>query len=115
MRSNLASALTDMLHAARKAREMTAGMTLAAFLQDEKTCWAIYSQIIILGEAANRIAREQQMANADLPWRLVIGMRNRLVHGYDDIVWERVWATLENDLPPLIEQLEKILTSPSSS
>jgi uncharacterized protein with HEPN domain len=106
MLNKSAASLHDMLHAANKALELASGMDEHAFLTDEKTQWAVYSQIIILGEAANRILKQEQDHLPDIPWKLIVGMRNRLVHGYDDIVWERVWATLAHDLPPLVTYLK---------
>ena len=46
-----------------------------------------------------------------IPWRLINGMRNRLVHEYDDIDLDTVWDTLEKSLPNLISELEKITSS----
>ena len=44
-----------------------------------------------------------------IPWHQVVGMRNRLIHGYDQIDLHILWDTIEDDLPPLITELEKIL------
>jgi uncharacterized protein with HEPN domain len=64
-----------------------------------------------IGEAAARVSQEGQEKYAEIPWREVIGMRNRLVHGYDSVDLAVLWDTIELDLPPLIAQLEKILPS----
>jgi uncharacterized protein with HEPN domain len=62
-----------------------------------------------LGEAAGRVSPAGQEKYTEIPWREVIGMRNRLVHGYDSVDLAILWDTIELDLPPLIFQLEKIL------
>lgn len=64
---------------------------------------------MILGEAANRVDRMFQDAHPDVPWASVIGMRHRLIHGYDTVDWLRVWKTLRNDLPPLLQQLKALM------
>lgn len=66
-------------------------------------------QIVILGEAAGRMDRTFQQAHSDIPWRSVTGMRHRLVHGYDSVDWARVWKTLQDDLPPLLQRLKELI------
>jgi len=65
--------------------------------------------IEILGEAAARIRPETRNRYPQIPWMDIIDMRNRVVHVYFDIDRDEVWDTVTKDLPPLIEQLEKIL------
>ena len=64
---------------------------------------------IIIGEAANRISSTVKEANSDLPWRLMVDMRNFAVHEYWTVELETVWKTTQEDLPPLIPLLESIL------
>lgn len=103
------AALLDMVQAIERALRLSATFDEARFLQDELAQWAIYSQIVILGEAAGRVDHAFQTAHPDVPWSKVIGMRHRLVHGYDSVDWTRVWKTVETDLPPLLEQLKALL------
>lgn len=63
----------------------------------------------IIGEAAGRVSQAGQATYTEIPWREVIGMRNRLIHGYDSVDLGVLWDTVELDLPPQISQLEKIL------
>ena len=55
------------------------------------------------------ISVETKNNHPDLPWTEIIGMRNRLVHGYFDVDIERVWGTVQNDLPRLISQIEPLV------
>lgn len=64
----------------------------------------------IIGEAARSISSEFREKHADVPWKKMIGMRDRLIHGYFDINLDIVWETVTEDLPPLIVQIERILT-----
>lgn len=98
------AAILDMIQAIERAQRLTAGLDETAFLQNEQSQWALFSQIVILGEAAGRIERAFQDGHPEIPWSSTIGMRHRLVHGYDTVHWARVWKTLRNDLPPLLAQ-----------
>ncbi|MBI2889993.1 MAG: DUF86 domain-containing protein [Nitrospirae bacterium] len=103
------SAVLDMVQAIERAHQLSAGLGEAGFLADERAQWAVYSQIVILGEAAGRVDKEFQRAHPEIPWSTAIGMRHRLVHGYDSVDWLRVWKTLQDDLPPLLQQLRGLL------
>jgi uncharacterized protein with HEPN domain len=80
--------LQDMAIAASKILRFTEGLTADQFLVNEEKQSAVYGQLIIMGEAANRVTPRGQAALPQIPWRQIIGTRNRIVHGYDDIDWE---------------------------
>lgn len=65
--------------------------------------------IEIIGEAAARLSDETKKKYPQIPWTQIIAMRNRLVHVYFEVDLEQVWKALAEDLPPLVEQLEKVL------
>ena len=65
----------------------------------------------IIGEAAKGITAEFRQEHSELPWKSMVGMRDRLIHGYFDVNLDIVWKTVINDLPPLINKLETIVTS----
>lgn len=96
------AAIFDMIQAIERAQRLSSGLIEAEFITNEPAQWAIFSQIVILGEAAGRVDRMFQNANPGIPWASVIGMRHRLIHGYDSVDWARVWKTLRSDLPPLL-------------
>lgn len=103
------AAILDMVQAIERSRRITAGLTEATFLIDERAQWAAFSQVVILGEAAGRVDKTYQKVHPDIPWYSAVGMRHRLVHGYDSVDWSRVWKTLEEDLPPLLQKLTELL------
>jgi len=83
-----------------------------ADLDSERTLGlAILRCVEIVGEAASRVPVDIQQRYPNIPWPQIIGMRNRLVHGYDIVDYDIVWSTVTQDLPPLIAQLETILSS----
>ena len=101
--------LLDMLLAARDAEEFATQLTFPQFERDRLRQNAIIRAIEIVGEAAGRISPETQRAHPEVPWRQVIGMRHRLVHGYFDVSLPRVWDTVRKDIPHLIAVLERML------
>ena len=63
----------------------------------------------IVGEAASRVSEKGQAAIAQLPWPDIIGMRHRIIHGYDQVNLETLWRTVTEDLPPLIAALDEAI------
>ena len=70
---------------------------------------AIVRELEIIGEAANSIPSTFKKKHPEIQWKQMIAMRNRLIHAYFDIDHDIVWITVKNYLPPLIQQLEKLL------
>lgn len=67
----------------------------------------------IIGEAANRVPRDEQATYPHLPWPQLVGLRNRLIHGYDAVDFDILWQIIRRDIPPLIADLEAILDEAS--
>jgi uncharacterized protein with HEPN domain len=101
--------LLQMLDHAREAVAMIAGKDPDSLAKDRMLELALIKLVEIIGEAAGRVSQAGQEEYEKIPWREVIGMRNRLVHGYDSVDLAVLWDTVELDLPPLISQLEEIL------
>jgi uncharacterized protein with HEPN domain len=101
--------LLDMLLAAEDALRFVAGMDEAAFRASDLHQSAVIRKLEIIGEAATRVSSTFRAAHPNLPWRAVIGMRNRLIHGYDEVRLEQVWAVLHHHLPSLIATLRPLI------
>ncbi|MCX9013086.1 MAG: DUF86 domain-containing protein [Candidatus Methanoperedens sp.] len=101
--------LLDILEAAKLAIEYINGKTREEFFSDIQCQDAVIRRLEIIGEAARRISEDARTEYPDLPWSDMIGMRNVMIHEYDDVDLVIVWETVKNDLPPLVESLEKIL------
>jgi len=101
--------LRHMLDHAREAVAMITGKGRTDLQRQRMLELALVRLIEIVGEAAARVSPEGQAEYSFIPWREVVGMRNRLVHGYDSIDLDVLWDTIEDDLPPLIDELERIL------
>ena len=79
------------------------------FCRDDRTIQAVEMNFIIIGESANHIPEEFEEEHLEIPWSLMRAMRNRVVHVYFSIDTKMLWDTIQNDLPPLITNLEKLL------
>jgi uncharacterized protein with HEPN domain len=99
----------DILEAVRLLQTFVAGVDQDTFENDLMRQAAVMRQLEIMGEAARRLSEETRLELSEIPWRQIIGMRNRLIHGYDDVDLAIVWDSVQNDLPLLIVQLEKIV------
>ena len=101
--------LRHMLDYAREAITMMTGKTRADLDTDRILGLATLRCLEIIGEAASRIPESVRQQHPQITWAQIIGMRNRLVHGYDLVDYDIIWNTVTEDLPPLIAELEKIL------
>ena len=81
------------------------------FLADKKSYHAVIYNIMIIGEAANNLTKDLQARHPEVQWKDVISMRHVLVHDYYCIDARTAWQTAQENLPPLKEQIEKILSS----
>ena len=106
--------LLDMLLAAREAQEIAHGATISDFRRNRILQLAILKAVEIVGEAASRISANTREQNPDIPWSDIVGMRNRLVHGYFEVNLARVWETVGQDIPRLIAQLERLVSEERS-
>ena len=109
MRRDDTSCLLDMLVAASEAVEFTDGLSYSEFVEDRRSQLAVLKLVEIVGEAASRLSAETKERSPDMPWREVVGMRNRLAHAYFAIDLRVVWETVKSDFPVLITQLEPLV------
>ena len=107
--------LTDYLHhieqAATDACGFVEGLAKEDFLEDKRTQQAVIMSLIIIGEAVTKVMdgyAEFTQAHAQVPWRNMRGMRNRIAHGYFDINLDVVWDTVQAALPKLLMQLPAV-------
>jgi uncharacterized protein with HEPN domain len=101
--------MRHMLDHAKEAVDLLAGEAKADLSRNRLLELALVRLVEIVGEAANRLSIEDQSRYPSIPWKEIVGMRNRLVHGYDAIDLDVLWDTVRIDLPQLIEKLERIL------
>jgi uncharacterized protein with HEPN domain len=103
--------LWDMLKAAQGVASSLQGLTSAQYAADETLRLATERRVEIIGEAARRISPELKEAHPEIPWRLIVDQRNVLIHAYDEVETERIWALAQQDIPRLLEQLAALVPS----
>lgn len=103
--------IQDILDAIAELNGFVRGMQLEDFLADMKTQRAVELNFIIIGEAAAQVPEEILEQYPEIPWHLMRGMRNRLVHIYFSVDPRLVWDTIQNDLPGLRNDLLALLES----
>lgn len=101
--------MLDMLLAARKVQNFTHNVGWEQFRDDDLLENAVMHQIQVIGEAARKVSPEYRDSHPEIPWQAIIGMRNRLVHEYFDIIPERVWEVVESSIPQLIRLIEPVV------
>lgn len=102
--------IRHMLDAAKEALAFAADKSRSDLDNNRMLTLAIVKELEIIGEAASKLTQEFRNTYAQLPWIDMVGMRNRLTHGYFDIDMDRVWDTVQEDLGPLCEALESIVS-----
>ena len=103
--------LIHMLDYSKEAVDMAQARSRADLDTDRMFNLALVRLIEVVGEAASKVVREFRLNHPEVPWRVIVDTRNQLIHGYDDIDFDEVWLIIQDDLPPLISQLQAIVTA----
>jgi uncharacterized protein with HEPN domain len=98
-----------MIEAAENALTFVAGRQRADLNSDQMLRFALVRAIEVVGEAASRITEATRKATADIPWTLMVSMRNRLIHAYFDVDNDVVWKTAIQELPALLPTLRALI------
>ncbi|WP_328190350.1 HepT-like ribonuclease domain-containing protein [Marinobacter sp. OP 3.4] len=101
--------ITDMIAFANKCLTYTEGLDQQTFVENGMTYDATLRNLELIGEAATRIPNDIRDKHPDVPWRMIIATRNRLIHAYLGIDNDTVWSILQDELPELIHRLEEII------
>jgi uncharacterized protein with HEPN domain len=101
--------LRQILEHAEEVLQITKDKNHTDVKNDRILSLALVRLLEIIGEAASRVSKSSREKIPQIPWMAIISMRNRLIHGYDQIDMNIVWDVIKNDLPPLINELRKIL------
>lgn len=101
--------VVDIVLACRDIREFVAGLSEPAFLEDKKTRSAVIHQIMVIGEAVKRLSAEFRSDNEEIPWTAIAGMCDSLIHGYDEVDFDKVWQVATEEVPDLLARLEPLL------
>ena len=101
--------IEQMLAAIAKVEEFTNGVSAEEFVNSKVLFFAVVKNIEIVGEATYMLTKEFRESHQSIPWLVIEKMRHVLVHGYYTVSPEKVWKTVQEDLPVLKEQLANLL------
>ncbi len=94
-----------MIDFAEKVIAYTDGFDQNGFISSGINYDATVRNLELIGEAATHIPEEERVAHPTIPWRQMIAMRNRLIHGYLGIDSDTLWSIIETDIPALLPEL----------
>lgn len=100
-----------MLAAIANVEEFTNGVTAEEFVNSKVLFFAVVKNIEIIGEATYMLTKEFRESHQSIPWLVIEKMRHVLVHGYYTISPEKVWDTVQEDIPVLKQQLVDLLAT----
>ena len=110
MKDDILAHLHDVLLAARAVKQFVRNKTYEDYRSDELLRSAVERKFEIVGEALNRISRDEPGMLADIrDHRNIISFRNILIHGYDAIDDRVVWGIIDDDLEGLIEDVTRLM------
>lgn len=81
------------------------------FYRDEVMKRAVVRSLEIIGEAAKKLSGELRIKYIQIEWKSIIGMRDRLIHGYFGVDYELVWDVIANKIPLLRHEIEKVISA----
>jgi uncharacterized protein with HEPN domain len=107
--------LDDMIDFAGKVLAYTDGLEQAGFMASGLTYDASLRNLELIGEAATHIPNEFRVAHPEIPWRMIIATRNRLIHGYLGIDDDTLWSIIRDEVPELLPLLKSLKGEVQSS
>lgn len=97
------------MRAARLVVEFKGTIDRREFANDRKTQSAILHQLLVLGEAVKRLSEQFRAQRPEIPWKNIAGMRDKLIHGYDDVDLDEVWNAVSLEIPHLVSLFETLM------
>jgi uncharacterized protein with HEPN domain len=103
--------ITDIIDSIKKIQKYVEQVEFEDFQRDEKTIDAVIRNFIVIGEAARHIPGDISAKYPNIPWRVMGDMRNFAVHEYWGVEMRTIWKTIQDDLPPLLPNLNLLIDS----
>lgn len=106
--------LADIQESCGKILRYTEGYSLEDLVRDDRTYDAVLRNLEIIGEATKNVSSETKAQYSDVKWRKIGDFRNIVAHEYFGVSDEIVWDVIENEIPPLLEQIKVMLNEKSA-
>ena len=101
--------LWDISEACKDILHFIDNIQFQKFAEDKMRRFAVERQLLVIGEAANRLSETFISNTTHIPWKNIIGMRNIIAHDYGEILIERIWLTATNHIEELLKNVNKYL------
>lgn len=101
--------LLDIAFCLRTMSDHVRGLTKEQFSADRARQDAVLYRITVLGEAARRMSEPFRASHPEVPWSSMVGMRNRVIHGYDQVDLHIVWGVVTLEVPVLFAKLQPLI------
>ena len=109
MRREVGDYVEDIIDAMDKAVNFVRSISYEEFARDDKTVFAVVRALEIIGEAVKKIPQGIRKNYPEIPWKDMAGMRDKVAHEYFGVKLERVWETIQRDIPGIKPLFEKML------
>jgi uncharacterized protein with HEPN domain len=103
--------LADIVLACQEAMDYAQGVAFEDYQKDRKLQRALCMVLEIIGEAARTVSEECKAANPQIPWRSIVGLRNRIIHEYFRLDLKVIWDAVHTDIPALKALVEPLVPS----
>lgn len=107
--------ILDILDSAKLIREFVGKTDRQAFEHNLMLQDAVIRRLTIIGEATKRLSETFKLNYPEIPWRQIAGMRDVVVHNYDQVQIDKVWEVIQQNIPTLIQQMELLAPSESTN
>lgn len=109
MKRDIGLYLDDILESIQKIEKYTQGLTEEQFSRNIQTQDAVLRRLAIIGEAVKHLPKDLKEKHKQIPWKQIAGARDIFIHEYFGVRMERIWKTIQKDLPELKKLVEKLL------
>lgn len=103
------STLLDIVKAARSVLRYVGNYDRDTFMDDDKTQSAVVHQLLIIGKAVKRLSAKFRSQHPEVPWKDIAGLRDKAIHGYDEVDLDEIWDSVSSGIPQLLELIEPLL------
>jgi len=107
--------IDDMIDFAEHVLAYSQGLDQAGLVADRLHYDATIRNLELIGEVATHVPDTVRQAHPDIPWRLIIATRNRLIHGYLGIDNDTLWSIIQTDIPALLPKLRALRDATQAS